>query len=268
MNCREAREQLYPWLDEELDPELAAAVERHLAACGCCKSEADELRALDGRIQEVCRAPDCGGHAPAGLRERLSAALDAETRSGEAAAGSGRWRGLRRAAAVAAAALIATLAAIGLAPGPAAAAFAEDHARCADAAAGGKMNLTTCPIELAGQCRKTVGFEANLPDLREAGLELLGGYPCQVDGIPYMHLVYGARGCKPDDAVSVFVGRRFKGLGGVLRPSDAAPNAEGGCHGKEAFKVRRASGGNELVIVGCKGKTASLGEIVRAQVGR
>ncbi len=55
MNCREAVERLYEYLDRELTPEVRAAVEHHLKECaGCFKHfefERAFLRFLEARAR-------------------------------------------------------------------------------------------------------------------------------------------------------------------------------------------------------------------------
>lgn len=45
--CDRVREDLVAWIDEELEPAAAAAVEEHLSGCAACGAEAERLRAVD-----------------------------------------------------------------------------------------------------------------------------------------------------------------------------------------------------------------------------
>jgi anti-sigma-K factor RskA len=79
-----------------LDPDEAAAFERHLAGCDACRAEVEELRGLPELLDQA--APPV--EVPAGLRERTFAAV-------ERAAAGDRRRPLLRLAAVAAALVVA-----------------------------------------------------------------------------------------------------------------------------------------------------------------
>jgi hypothetical protein len=66
--CKIARAALDGWLDAELGPEDAAAMERHLSACPHCRAEAALLRAITGTVRQIAQVePDPG------LRARLLA---------------------------------------------------------------------------------------------------------------------------------------------------------------------------------------------------
>jgi anti-sigma factor RsiW len=70
--CDEARRWLDAWVDQELDASAALHVEAHLGCCGCCRAEAEELKALKralAGLREEC--------APTALRFKISAALEA-----------------------------------------------------------------------------------------------------------------------------------------------------------------------------------------------
>jgi anti-sigma factor RsiW len=76
--CDEARRWLDAWVDQELDASAALHVEAHLARCGCCRAEADSLKALKrslAGLREEC--------APTALRFKISAALEACDRAQE-----------------------------------------------------------------------------------------------------------------------------------------------------------------------------------------
>ncbi len=70
--CDEARRWLDAWVDQELDASAAVHVEAHLARCGHCRAEAEDLKALKralAGLREEC--------APTALRFKISAALEA-----------------------------------------------------------------------------------------------------------------------------------------------------------------------------------------------
>lgn len=79
VSCEQATRWTDAWIDGELDPSAALLVEDHLAACACCRAEADMIRKLKrglGALREDC--------APTALRFRITAALDACDREQEA----------------------------------------------------------------------------------------------------------------------------------------------------------------------------------------
>jgi anti-sigma factor (TIGR02949 family) len=67
MNCREALEHLYEFLDRELTPEDERTVRAHLEACGPCVERFDVERAFLRFIEARCRTRG----APPELRRRI-----------------------------------------------------------------------------------------------------------------------------------------------------------------------------------------------------
>lgn len=67
MNCREALEHLYEYLDRELTAEDERIVRSHLAACGPCEERFDVERAFLQFIEARCRARG----APPELRRKI-----------------------------------------------------------------------------------------------------------------------------------------------------------------------------------------------------
>src|SRR5437899_9205048 len=53
MNCDTASQQISGWIDRELSPAEAAALEEHLAVCGECQSLAEGLRAQDADLRKA-----------------------------------------------------------------------------------------------------------------------------------------------------------------------------------------------------------------------
>src|SRR5579864_6745649 len=121
MNCREAREALNQFVDDELESGRSFEVDKHLELCARCRAEVEEIRALDARVRDVCRG-GAGAACPAELRGRLKGALDGEISAGSRRARIGR--GFRRAAAAAATLLIAAVLFLGFSAGPVSASFA------------------------------------------------------------------------------------------------------------------------------------------------
>jgi mycothiol system anti-sigma-R factor len=73
--CQAVLRDVWVFLDNELDPERRAVVERHLIDCPPCLDETD----LGHRLKTLLHR-SCGGDtAPALLRDKLVAALTART---------------------------------------------------------------------------------------------------------------------------------------------------------------------------------------------
>lgn len=67
-NCNDVIADVWSFLDDELDPERRAAVQRHLDECSPCLEEAG----IDRKLKELL-ARKCGGeHAPEALRQRIA----------------------------------------------------------------------------------------------------------------------------------------------------------------------------------------------------
>ena len=74
VNCEEALESLFEYLDGELDESNAAAIEKHLEICRKCYPRAQFERAF----LEAVGAVDGRETVPADLRERVFATLQAD----------------------------------------------------------------------------------------------------------------------------------------------------------------------------------------------
>lgn len=71
LNCEEVIEQLFAYLDHELDSETSGEIERHLDACRGCCSRVEFERRLRGRMAETGRTA-----APAQLHRRIKALIN------------------------------------------------------------------------------------------------------------------------------------------------------------------------------------------------
>jgi mycothiol system anti-sigma-R factor len=67
MNCREALDYLYEFLDQELTPELQREVREHLEACTPCEERFDSQEAFLKFLQARCRSRS----APPELKRRI-----------------------------------------------------------------------------------------------------------------------------------------------------------------------------------------------------
>ncbi len=72
MNCEEALEQLWQYLDRELDAEVSGRLERHLQECRECFSRAQFEQKLRALLRRSCGEEQ----APPELRERLRKLLE------------------------------------------------------------------------------------------------------------------------------------------------------------------------------------------------
>jgi anti-sigma factor RsiW len=81
MPCPETETRLQAFFDGELDPLAAGEVERHLESCAECGALLAELQELRTALRDLPYA-----HAPAALKARIGAALDAESAATAAAA--------------------------------------------------------------------------------------------------------------------------------------------------------------------------------------
>jgi mycothiol system anti-sigma-R factor len=69
--CGAVLRDVWLFLDDELDPERRAAVQRHLDDCSPCLEEAG----LDAKLKQLLQRKCGGDHAPEHLRQRVVASL-------------------------------------------------------------------------------------------------------------------------------------------------------------------------------------------------
>jgi anti-sigma factor RsiW len=75
LECKHVWEHISEYLDKQLDPELLAAVERHLESCEVCSAVLDSTRNI-----LILTADDRTYELPVGYSERLHARLEAALR--------------------------------------------------------------------------------------------------------------------------------------------------------------------------------------------
>lgn len=75
LECKHVWEHISGYLDKELDPELLAAVEKHLESCEVCSAILDSTRNI-----LVLTADDRTYELPVGYSARLHARLEAVMR--------------------------------------------------------------------------------------------------------------------------------------------------------------------------------------------
>ncbi|HEY7678836.1 MAG TPA: zf-HC2 domain-containing protein [Candidatus Methylomirabilis sp.] len=102
MACEEYQDRIYLLQRGELEPAAAGAVRAHLEACAPCRAAYDAEEGLTARLARATRHG-----APAGLRERIAAALRAQAAERPSRPWAAwRWRPLAPAAAGAAVAVL------------------------------------------------------------------------------------------------------------------------------------------------------------------
>lgn len=77
VDCRELIENLYLWLDGELDDDRCAELEAHMTGCSDCFSR----RGVEHHFKELVRLRCTEQEVPAALIERIRLALRRETAS-------------------------------------------------------------------------------------------------------------------------------------------------------------------------------------------
>lgn len=187
--CPDRQMLLHALLDDELDAANAAACEAHLKNCAGCAAAYEQLRLLRDTVQD----PALRYAAPAGLRDRIEAALPAsapaprQSRFAWAALGSGLGAGL-----AAAASLVLTVSAPQLADDTLPRQLVDSHVRSL---------LATHLVDIATSDRHVVkpwfngriDFSPSTPDLKDQGFPLVGGRLDYIGGRVVPAIVYRRR---------------------------------------------------------------------------
>ena len=192
-----------PYIDGELPPADAAAVDEHAAACPPCRSRIAAERAARDLLQT--RQGELQAPAPADLRERC-ARLAARTDSTRIPTA----RRMPLATRLAPFALAATLVLIvggaflyrmtQISTRVMAAELTADHLKCAVMNSVAGTAQTAAFVESSMSSR--FGWQAELPEHpEEAGLELVGARPCLYGEGSVAHIMYKHQG----STVSVFM---------------------------------------------------------------
>ena len=191
MNCTQARNCMHGYLDREIDPVTAAAIEEHLHACAGCAKAYSTQTALHAAVKQHAAyytAPDA---LAARIRAGINTTDEKPTRKNIL-----RWPWFPLAAAVAATAIITWTTAIQLGTGSRNERIGEEvvagHARAM---------LTNHLTEVASSDQHTVkpwlrsklDFSPPVTDLTTAGFPLVGGRLDYVNQRPVAALVYRHR---------------------------------------------------------------------------
>ncbi len=182
MTCREVRDYLFAFLDNELDASLSVDVQRHLERCPQCAHDAETERTIRRR-----------------LADRLNAASSAPTFAEDALARDlglvgapptvRRRRPVAMAAAIVAAVLL-TLVARALWPAPRLAdLLVTDFQHFIEE--GEPLQLASAdPAATRKWLRAQVGLDIRLPDDRNGTCTLIGARRCTLAGQPAAFAVY------------------------------------------------------------------------------
>jgi anti-sigma factor RsiW len=232
MGCETAKSLIFPYVDDELDPELRAELEAHLGRCVSCRQLLAHERAF--RETYVARLrPDA---APAHLRETVDRLLDGLHRQRTGVRRRRRAVALRG---MAAGLLLLGGAAVGMALDPIftrrdvlaelTEASVVQHQKLASGLLPHDV-VAASPGEAAAWLRARVDFNVELPELRTPNLTLLGGRVSHLANVPVAALEYRL----DDKNVSLFVipGEAYGRLGLSEKPK---------------FKVRRHRGYDVII---------------------
>ena len=203
MKCETAKSHIFPYLDDELSPELREDLEAHLGRCAGCRQLVAHERAFREAYVSRLR-PDL---APAHLRETVDRLLDGLHHQRVGVRRRRRTLVLRT---VMAAMLLVGGAALGMALDPvfvrrdALAELTEASVIQHQKLASGLLPhdvVAASPGEAAAWLRARVDFNVELPELKTPNLTLLGGRVSHLANVPVAALEYRL----DDKHVSLFV---------------------------------------------------------------
>jgi anti-sigma factor RsiW len=189
--CPDREALLQALADGELDAANALALEAHVKGCPGCAAALRTLRAVRARLAEA----DLATPAPAALRARVAAMLDAEERSAAPPRKAGWWASLAAAwsltgvmTAAAAALLMVQLSA---APSLVEAQLVASHLRSLQPGAGRLIDVATSDRHVVRPWfNGRIDYAPPVPDLAAQGFPLAGGRLDYADGRPIAALVY------------------------------------------------------------------------------
>jgi len=226
MDCTETRRHLHPYVDQELERTLVAAVDEHLATCAHCKG----IFATQVALRSSLRRHASYHRAPRALAARIRARAGGERKARwQWPALGGRW--LPMGAAAAAAAVISWTAALQYASVSASQIGTEQVV-----SAHARSIVTSQLIQVASSDQHTVkpwlssklDFSPPVPDLAPAGFPLVGGRMDYLNNRLVAALVYRSRQhvinlfvCPDQHAKKVALEAQSKNGYNVLRWTDS-----------------------------------------------
>lgn len=245
--------------DGELDAANALAIEAHLRECEDCRQEFERIQA----VRDLLETDGLSEPAPAGLRARIVATLDAETgirsssprpRSGIAAhVLSRRWASGALAGALAAC-LALTLAVPQLTRSDIADQLVQSHVR--SLLASHLVDIPTSDRHVVKPWfNGKIDFAPPVPDLKDAGFPLIGGRLDYVDDRQVAAIVYGRR-------------RHYINL--FVRPAGGLSLSRGFSTRRDGYSLTRwTAGGLEFWAVSDidAGDLAAFRQAYRAHIG-
>jgi anti-sigma factor (TIGR02949 family) len=232
MKCESAKSHIFPYVDDELAPELREELEAHLARCPGCRQLVGHERAFrDAYVSRLRPDP-----APAHLRQTVDRLLESLHHQRRGVRRRRRALVLR---AVTAAVLLVGGAAVGMALDPVLVrrdvlaelteASVIQHQKLASGLLPHDV-VAASPGEAAAWLRARVDFNVELPELKTPNLTLLGGRVSHLANVPVAALEYRL----DDKSVSLFV-----------IPGDAYGRL--GLSEKPKFKIRRHRGYDVII---------------------
>lgn len=187
MSCGEMARSLEPFLDGEFEGREEAELSRHLSECEPCRTlverEARARSRLRAKLREAMGPGSPAGTAPAGLQERISAALDREARPARRWA---PWPVSLGAVAAAAAGVMVVLATQGGAD-PLIDEAVRKHARDLPL----EVNAASvAPETIPGLLASKLDFNPRPPAFRAQGMKLMGARLSQLRDRPAAYMRY------------------------------------------------------------------------------
>lgn len=216
MNCREARELLFAFLDNELDAALSLEMQRHLEHCPACAREAEIERTIG---KHLAAALDRQGDTPALNEQQLQASLASDR--GPISVG-GRW-GLRQWAMTGCAMLVLGAVAVLLSVRPDHRAVISRDVLVDDfddfVAHGRPLQIASADRQqVADWIRRELDVRVELPAMH-GRCKLVGARKCDLAGQPGVLVLYDADGRPASVLVLTRVRLDFKGM---TRAADSA----------------------------------------------
>jgi anti-sigma factor RsiW len=192
MDCTQTRDYLHGYIDRELDPVSAAALEQHLQSCAACKQAYEQLSSLRTAVGRHAGYYTASGD----LADRIRAGIGVTTDKAAAKPHWPKWQWLQLGAAVAATAVVTWMATLQIGGAR------QDEIIAEQVIAGhARSVLTNHLTDVASSDQHTVkpwlssrlDFSPPVTDLTTDGYPLVGGRLDYLDNRPVAALVYRHR---------------------------------------------------------------------------